>query len=43
MIITLEQAIQLYALGTAVVGNDGKVSMRKEKGYRGQPTAESRN
>lgn len=39
MSITIEQAIQLYKQGTIVVCNDGKVSFRKEKGFRVQPTA----
>lgn len=39
MSITIEQAIELHKQGTAVVGNSGKVSFRKEKGYRSHPTA----
>lgn len=37
--MTIEQAIKLYSLGTAVVVNDGKVSMRIEKGHRVRPVA----
>lgn len=39
MSVTIEQAIKLYESGTAVVVNDGKVSLRKEKGCRAHPTA----
>lgn len=31
MKITIKQAITLYKLGVATVGNDGKISFKKEK------------